>query len=99
MVNMVFGNNAFRRMVKDEHSNNFLWIKTRINMALYDIQMYGFTKYKKEQIIPHIDEIREAMYELMTSNEDMVMRRFRMWLDKLNKIVSSEKNLRFFLQR
>ena len=24
------------------------------------------------------------------------MRRFRMWLDKLNKIVSSEKNLRFF---
>lgn len=109
MVNMVFGNNAFRRMVKDEHSNNFLWIKTRINMALYDIQMYGFTKYKKEQIIPHMDEIREAMYELMTSNqdfidaieirtsnEDMVMRRFRMWLDKLNKIVSSEKNLRFF---
>lgn len=107
MVDMVFGKNAFRRMIKN--ANDFIWIKTRINMALYDIQMYGFSKYKKEQIILHMDEIREAMYELMTtneefieaieirtSNEDMVRRRFRIWLDKLDEIVKAEKNPRFF---
>ena len=65
MVNMVFGNNAFRRMLKDKHSCNYKWNNTRINMALYDIQMYGFTKYKKEQVVPHMDEIREAMYDMM----------------------------------
>lgn len=68
-----------------------------------------FRNMDDEQIIPHMDEIRKAMYELMTtnqdfidsveirtSNEDMVMRRFRMRLDKLNDIVTSEKNPRFF---
>ena len=105
IVNMVFGKNAFRRMVKDEKSNNYKWISTRINMALYDIQMYGFTKYKKEQITPYMDQIRDAMYDLMTTNQDfidaiemrtsstdMVTRRFRMWLDKLKEIVDTPAN-------
>ncbi len=109
MVNYVFKKNAFRRMVKDEKSNNYKWVSTRINMALYDIQMYGFTKYKKEQIMPHLDEIRDAMYDLMTSNQefidsiemrtsstDMVTRRFRIWLDTLDSIIDSEPNPRIF---
>lgn len=109
-VNYVFGENAFRRMKKQDDSNNTIWVKTRINMALYDVQMNGFIRYSKDQIIRHSEEIREAMYELMTtnidfidsiemqtSNSDMVTRRFKMWLDKLEEIMKSEKtNPRLF---
>lgn len=99
----VFGTNAFRRMIKDADSNNYSWTKTRINMALYDVQMYGFTRYKKEDIIRHADEIRDAMYNLMTSSQefidsieittsstDMVNRRFKMWLEKLEDIMKQD---------
>lgn len=71
-VNYVFGENAFRRMKKQDDSNNTIWVKTRINMALYDVQMNGFIKYSKDQIIRHSEEIREAMYELMTTNIDFI---------------------------
>ena len=102
-VNSVFSENAFRRMIKEENSNNFVWAKTRINMSLFDIQMYGFTRYKKEDIIRHSEEIRESMYNLMTTNQDfidaietrtsntdMVNRRFKMWMDILDKIMKDD---------
>lgn len=99
----VFGENAFRRMMKEEGTNNYFWAKTRINMALYDIQMYSFSRYKKEEIIRHADEIRDKMYELMvtntdfinsiefkTSNTDMVNRRFKIWLDIMEDIMKQD---------
>ena len=99
----VFGENAFRRMMKEEGTNNYIWAKTRINMALYDIQMYSFSRYDKEQLIRHADEIRDRMYDLMinnpdfinaiefkTSNTDMVNRRFRMWLDIMEDIMKQD---------
>lgn len=104
-VYSIFGTNAFRRMIKDADSNNYSWTKTRINMALYDVQMYGFTRYKKEDLIRHADEIRDTMFQLMTTNQefidsieiqtsntDMVNRRFRMWLDKLEDIMKQDIN-------
>lgn len=109
-VNIIFAENAFRRMKKSENSNDTMWVKTRINMALFDVQMYGFTRYDKEQLIRHSEEIREAMYDLMTtniefidsiemqtSNTDMVNRRFKMWLEKLEEIMKHEtSNPRLF---
>lgn len=102
-VNTVFDVNAFRRLIKDDKSNNYVWTKTRINMALYDVQMYGFTRYKKEDIINHSEEIREAMYNLITSNQefidsieiqtsntDMVNRRFKIWLEILEDIMKQD---------
>lgn len=102
----IFGTNAFRRMIKDSESNNYSWAKTRINMALYDVQMYSFTRYKKEDLIRHADEIRDSMYELMTSSQEfieaieintssteMVNRRFKMWLDRLDDIMRQEINV------
>lgn len=109
LVYSVFNDCAFRRFAKDEKSNNFNWIKTRINMALFDIQMWGFTRYKKEQVYPHLEEIKEAMIELMvtdakfidsiqlkTSNADMVNYRFKTWQNKLETIITQKSDARFF---
>ena len=109
LVYSVFGDCAFRRFTKDENSNNFDWIKTRINMALFDIQMWGFTRYTKEQIYPHLEEIKEAMINLMvrdnkfidsiqlkTSNLDTVMYRFKTWADTLEKIIITRTTPRLF---
>ena len=109
IVFSVFNDCAFRRFAKDEKSNNFNWIKTRINMALFDIQMWGFTRYRKEQIYPHLEEIKEAMIELMTSdqkfidsiqlktsNTDMVDYRFKTWQNKLETIITKKSDARIF---
>lgn len=109
LVYSVFGDCAFRRFAKDDNSNNFNWIKTRINMALFDIQMWGFTRYTKEQIYPHLEEIKEAMINLMvtdnkfidsiqlkTSNLDTVMYRFKTWANILEQIITTKTTPRLF---
>lgn len=106
----IFGENSFRRYIKNSNDECYSWANTRINMALYDIEMYGFTLYKKEQYYTHSEEIREAMIELMmnnsefvesiqiqTSNKDMVAKRFKIWSEKLEEIMKNEKaDPRFF---
>lgn len=104
-VYTIFGTNAFRRLTKIEGKNDFEWTKTRINLALYDIQMYEFTRYKKEDLIRHQDEIRDRMYDLMvgdldfissiekeTSNKDAVDSRFKKWGNVLAEIMSGDPN-------
>lgn len=109
LVNSVFGDCAFKRFAKDEKSNNYSWIKTRINMALFDIEMWGFVKYKKEQVYNHLEEIKEAMIDLMTrdqdfvdsiqlktSNTDMVEYRFRKWESVLKNIITEKATPRLY---
>ncbi len=65
----VFGENAFRRYnpgVDDRHTG--LWEKNRVNLALWDTVLYTFSFYKKSQIIPIADAIREEMIDLMSSD-------------------------------
>ena len=101
MSKLVFGDKAFRRYVpgsKDNTAGN--WATTRINMALFDIIMWGFANYEKSQVVPHADEIREELVYLMsndqdfidsimiqTSNLEMVQRRFEIWKNSLKEII------------
>ena len=71
-VYTIFGENAFRRLTKTEGKNDYEWAKTRINLALYDIQMFEFTRYEKEALIRHQDEIRDRMYDLMVNDLDFI---------------------------
>ena len=103
MVKVVFGETAFRRYIPAETENSQgNWTTTRINMALFDIQMCCFANYSKNEILRNADFIREAMLELMssnkefidsiliqTSNKDMLKLRFKIWLDKLDEIVGN----------
>lgn len=96
----VFGEFSFRRFSPgDEKDPNGKWEK-RVNRALFDILMFGFSRYEKRQIIPHSDIIREELLYLMTHNDDFidtilfhtdkkekVERRFKIWLGSLEEIV------------
>jgi len=97
----VFGDRAFRRFVAgDEEDPNGQWELKKINKALFDIIMFGFTKYPKSQIIPKADIIREELIFLMskdikfiesitlsTGNLERVNARFKKWLESLEEIV------------
>jgi hypothetical protein len=107
----VFGKNAFRRFNPGkEGAVNGSWVASRINMALFDVQMCGFTLYDQSRFQNHYDEIRERMLDLMcndpdfinaiemkTSGRDQMNTRFKKWLDVLDSILAgSPPNPRTF---
>lgn len=101
LVKTIFGDNAFRRFKPgDNDSTNGDWTISRINMALFDIQMCGFLHYDKHQIIQNADRIREALIELMsyndefiaaieikTSDRNSVKKRFKIWSETIENIL------------
>jgi len=101
LVYSVFWENAFRRYIPWDNENiNWYWALTRINMAIYDIQMCCFAKYTKNQIIQKADIIREEFIKLMcnnqkfidcilnqTSNKEQLKTRFKIWFEKLEEII------------
>tara|TARA_B110000027_G_scaffold122850_1_gene138168 strand:+ start:1266 stop:2639 length:1374 start_codon:yes stop_codon:yes gene_type:complete len=102
LVKVVFGDSAFRRYIPSSNDEQGYWTTTRINMALFDIQMCGFVNYSKNEILRNADYIREAMLELMTNNQsfidsillqtsdkDILKKRFKIWLEKLDEIIGN----------
>jgi len=101
LVKVVFWESAFRRYIPTENEKSHgYWATTRINMALFDIQMCCFANYSKNEILRNADFIREAMIELMTtnqefiesiliqtSNRDMLKKRFKIWTEILDSII------------
>jgi len=101
LTKAVFGRNAFKRfIIGSEIDPNGTWEGRRINKALFDVVMYGFTDYEKQQIYPKIDSIREELIWLMThdqgfidsitistNDKSKVLERFEKWLRSLRQIV------------
>ncbi|MFC2994220.1 DUF262 domain-containing protein [Acinetobacter sichuanensis] len=111
LVKVVFGETAFRRYLgAANETQQGTWATTRINMALFDIQMYGFKDYSKNDVLRNADYIREAMIDLMnnnhefidsiliqTSNKEILRKRFKIWTEKLEEIISDKNyELRIF---
>ncbi len=105
LVSTVFGDKAFRRFIPGtEEDVNGQWVSSRINMALFDIQMCGFVNYSKNQIYLKADELREAMLKLMseddefirsillqTSGKNQMTTRFKKWMNKIDEILGSPR--------
>lgn len=100
LVKIVFGENAFRRYIPGNEDEPGKWASTQINMALYDIQMVGFVNYSKNEVLSKADAIRAELLNLMTSdltfqnligyktsNTDNVKKRFRMYMDMLERVI------------
>jgi hypothetical protein len=69
----VFGVHSFRRFVPGSTRDpNGHWEEKKVNKALYDIIMWGFTQYEKHQVVPHSDAIREELIWLMTHDQDFI---------------------------
>ncbi len=106
MVKSVFGDKVFRRFIPgDEKDPNGRWEIRKINIGLFEIIMFGFSRYAKNQIIPLSDVIREELLHMMTSDKEFVesisgsgttsiakvTTRFKKWLDALERIVGTPK--------
>lgn len=104
----VFGDKAFRRFMKTRDTNG-KWETNKINKALFDVVMYGFTRYEENQIVPTGDSIREALIHLITNDDDFVdaistytdnknkiQVRFEKWLSELKEIVLQTNEPRCF---
>jgi len=92
----LFGNNMFKKYNKNETNNNGSW--GGFSTVLYEILMVSLSKYDKNLVYRHLDEIREAWLDLIidsefltyinfrTANETSIKRRFKLWNDRLDKI-------------
>lgn len=101
IINSLFGEKAFRRYYRgDLKQPNGSWESKQFNSSLYDILMYTFAKEDKNQVMQHIDEIREALIHLMsedtefinsillaTSSVQAVTKRFDIWRLTVQEII------------
>ena len=100
MVKVVFGETSFRRYIPMNENEPGYWSTSRINMALFDIQLCGFVNYSKNDVLRNADFIRESMLDLMknnqtfidsiliqTSSRNVLKTRFKIWLEKLEEII------------
>jgi hypothetical protein len=105
LVDIVFGENAFRKYSYKPGDVSGNWIMGKINAALFDVQMCGFVNYTKNQVISKSDQIREGLLELMTGNQEFIesisnktansdnlKKRFRIYMDMLENIISRPTN-------
>jgi hypothetical protein len=69
----MLGKNAFKRYYRgDAREPNGRWEPKKFNASLYDVLMYGFTIYEKNQVMPYLDSIREALLNLMAEDQEFI---------------------------
>jgi rubredoxin len=109
LTRSVFGERAFRKFTAgDEDDPSGDWERRRV-LAVADLQLWGFTQFKKNEVVPKADSIWNAAIELMadptftdlvtsnTSSTPRVKRRFEMWKGMLDSVIGpSRKEARAF---
>ena len=106
LTKTVFGERAFKRfMAGFSIDYNGKWESNKVNRGLFDVLMFGFTRYEKSQIIPVADSIREELMWLLSNNyefinsvsgsstdkKDSIELKFHISLESLKKIVGTNK--------
>ncbi|ORA51975.1 hypothetical protein BST22_13695 [Mycolicibacterium chubuense] len=98
----VYGDRVARRYVAGDAKTPGKW-EPRLNRALYDVQMYGFTRYSRSLVTKNSDAIYEASLDLMSngtfndlishtiSESKRVAKRFTMWLDMLESVIGNQQ--------
>lgn len=99
----LLGENSFRRF-KLEKQNGYVWEKSRLNVALFDIMMDSMARIDTSVLMRHLDAVREAYIDLMVSNQDfidsimintsdtsVVNKRFKIWNRVIDEIIQDDK--------
>jgi curved DNA-binding protein CbpA len=69
----LFDNNAFKRFYSGREKNtNGRWETQKFNVSLFDILMYSFAKEDKNTVYQNLDRIKEALLDLMTTDQDFI---------------------------
>lgn len=73
IIRSLFDKNAFKRFYSGREKNsNGRWETQKFNVSLYDILMYSFAKEDKNAVYQNLDRIREALLDLMTTDQDFI---------------------------
>ncbi len=73
ILKSLFGTNAFKRYYKgSEKHPNGSWEIKKFNASLFDVWMGVFCNKDKNQVYGCLDAIREALLDLMSTNEDFI---------------------------
>lgn len=73
IIKSLLGSHAFKRYYKGSGKNpNGYWELRKFNASLFDILMYSFSREDKNIVFRHLDAIREAFLDLMTTNQDFI---------------------------
>ena len=105
----VFGPNAFRKFSLGSKNNPSGGWESQLNRPLFDIVMWGFTRFEKNQVIAKSDAIRDALVDLVTNSsvfldtitsavgdKGKTQFRFEIWNDTLKEIISETPAKRYF---
>ena len=109
MSNTVFGDNAFKKYrLGTDADPGGVW-ERQINRPLYDVVMWGFTRFEKHQIVPRSDAIRDALIDLLTTDLKFIdaitsavgdkyktQYRFETWQKQLGNILAGSRQKRSF---
>lgn len=105
-----FGLNAFRRFYRGNDTKPTGYWETKLNVSLFEIIMWGFSRYSKHDVMSVKDNIRDALIFLMTTDDEFIRSieistaskeavniRHEKWKDTLNQIIGVPKaGVRFF---
>ncbi len=100
----IWGKKAFRRFSVGDDETKEGHFETKLNKALYEILMWGFTKYDKNQVMKYQDAIFEELINLQindkkffnsiyaaTNKLESIQYRFKVWWESLQKIMGTAK--------
>lgn len=68
----VFGDHAFKRFDPGTRADHQGKWESKPNKALYDVIMWGFTRYAQPQVVPAADAIFEELVNLMSSDQEFI---------------------------
>ena len=73
IIKSLLGDHAFKRFYKGNDKNpNGYWEPKKFNASLYDILMNSFSKEDKNKVYQNLDSIREALINLMTTDQEFI---------------------------
>lgn len=73
IIKTLLDKNAFKRFYRgDEKNRNGKWETQKFNVSLFDILMYSFAREDKNVVYRNLDRIREALIDLMTTDQDFI---------------------------
>ncbi|PSN05741.1 hypothetical protein C7271_03825 [filamentous cyanobacterium CCP5] len=100
---LAFGENAFRRYkLGNTYNPNGSWEGSRLNVALWDTLLYGFSQFEKEAMVAIAWQIREEFLNLIaqdskfsdyisssTDKVDRIQYRAQVWQERLLNLIES----------
>ena len=100
----LLGDKAFRRFVVGESDHQDGHWEKQLNISLYDIVMDSMSRVEPPVLMRHLDAVREAYINVISTNDAMisaitwgtsdkptVTKRFTLWNDIINGIIADDK--------